>query len=259
VKQPNFELFLPQPGENDANLPENYHAEVAKDLSDDMRVRLIEGQWGAVYPGSPVFKDFNFGLHTADELPYAEYEDLIRFWDFGYRHPYCGVMQMDYYGRLNVLFEVKGEDMEIRPFAQHVKAKLAMRFPNHKAGFVDYGDPAARQKKDTGSTLVELSKEGIQLRYRIMTIEPGLREIRNNLNRIEHGRPFLMFDRGGVPILISAMRGGYHFDDAGQKPVKDGYYDHPADAFRYGITNVLSQGASHTYGDLPDSIEYAGE
>lgn len=260
VRDPLFRLFRPIPGENDANLPPDYHANLAKSLPEDLRMRLVAGEWGATFPGSPVFREFKYAMHVRDNLKYDKNETLYRFWDFGYRHPYVCFAQLDDYGRLRVLREFKGQDMEIGPYAMLVKTMGEKWFPDHekRGGFVDFGDPAARQKKDTGSTLVELGKAGIALKWRITTIEAGLREIRVLLERLIVGEPILQFDRAGCPILISAMRGGYHLDDSG-KPKKDGYYDHPADAFRYGIMNVFTGGNSSTYGNLPDSIEYSGD
>ena len=47
-----------------------------------------------------------------------------------------------------------------------------------------------------------------------------------------------MFDARS-DILCEAMAGGYHMDDkTGDKPEKDGFYDHLADALRYAIINL---------------------
>lgn len=113
---------------------------------------------------------------------------------------------------------------------------------------MDYGDPAVTQKKDTGSTLAQLSKEAITMRYRTSGIEEGLRIIRTELERTIEGEPSIMFDRKGCPLLIQAMRGGYHLDDEGVKAVKDGFYDHLADAFRYGCINIFVSGGSMVNG-----------
>jgi hypothetical protein len=257
-----YKLYTPRPNENDENLPEGYHEALAKTMPEDMVARLVRGEWGAVFPGQPCYPQFKYDLHTSFDLPYDEFAPLYRFWDFGYNHPYCCWAQLDFSGRLNILHELKCESIEARPFAARVKMEQELRFPNHEQ-VIDYGDPAARQKKDTGSTLVELSQEGIQLRYRIATITESMRTVRVCLERIVDGLPLIRFDRAGCPVLISAMRGGYRLDDVVNKttgervPLKDGYYDHPADAFRYGVFNLFGGGMT-SFGNLPDSIAYDG-
>ena len=254
VKEPWIKLFVSKPKENVRNLPPNYYDLLTKSLPLDMQTRLVHGQWGVVFEGQPVYREFKTELHVRDMLPYDPYAPLFRFWDFGYRHPYCCVAQQTFEGRLLVLREIVAADLEIQPFAAQVKSKCEQWFHGAKE-WHDYGDPAARQKKDTGSTLVELAKTGITMRWKISTIDEGLRTIRTWLERIIDGQPALQFDRAGCPMLIRALQGGYHTDDLG-KPVKDGYYDHSADAYRYGVVNTLGSVDHKTLLNLPSSISY---
>lgn len=268
IKPPWLRVWVPRPDENVRNLPAGYYDDLAKHLPEDMKVRLIEGQWGATFPGAPVFREFKFNLHVVDDLVWDGSSTMYRFWDFGYNRPYCCWAYVDWLGRLKVLHETLGHKEEARAFARRCIGISNERFPN--AQFVDFGDPAVRQKKDTGSTLADFAKEGIQMRYRILDIEPGLRLIRQRLNLLIDGEPALQFSRNGVPILIKAFRGGYHFKDKPSangkiEPVKDGFYDHPMDGFRYGLTNLYSDGLETVpqiitnYASLPSSIEYTGE
>lgn len=239
---PVFKLYVPRMGENQRNLPDGYYEKMTVGMSEDLVQRLVLGQWVEVFPGEPVYRQFKRTYHVRRGLPYHPYLPLVRFWDFGYRSPFCGFLQADNNGVMRVLFEVQGENIELKDFASMVKKQGTLRFPGHNA-FVDFGDPAARQRKDTGSSLLLLSELGISLRYRVSRIDEGVRLIRQELGRNIEGEPALQFDEEGCPILISALSGGYRMDDAGKEPVKDGYYDHGADAFRYGMVNMFAGGS----------------
>jgi hypothetical protein len=264
--EPWIKLFVPQPRENVRNLPSNYYENLAMSLPEDMRIRLIEGLWGSSFEGQPVFPQFKMAIHSIEGVyeKYDRYSTLYRFWDFGFRRPVCIWAQMDMEGRLLVMREKMGENQDIHEFAPLCRKLTEQWFPGVN-DIMDYGDPAVRQQKDTGSTLVALTQHQITMRYKTSSIEEGLRAIRLWLERMINGEPAFQFDKRNVPILIDAMRGGYHYPSAtggpGElKPKKDGFFDHPADAFRYGIVNVFGGGVDRNQIEaLPQSIEYDGE
>ena len=261
VEIPWIKLFLPTPRENQRNLPLGYYEEMARSMTEDQRIRLVEGRYGCLFEGSPVVPQFKYDVHARDIADrYDPYSPLYRFWDFGFRHPFCIWAQHDERGRLLHLREKMGQDIEIDPFVDEIRRIEAQHFKNHK-DFRDYGDPAARQKKDTGQTQKRLLDKGIVLQYKTgRTIDDGLQIMRIEMNKMIDGEPALQYDKNGVPILIAALRGGYHVDDTG-KPVKDGYYDHPADTDRYGIDNVTggSGSASTMLVNMPLSLEYRAD
>jgi hypothetical protein len=86
----------------------------------------------------------------------------------------------------------------------------------------------------------------------------GVRLIRQLLQQVQTGEPLLQYDRRGVPVLIDAFKGGYRMDDRGDKPKKDGFYDHPQDGERYGIINIFGATGNlmPSSGSLPGSIAY---
>lgn len=266
VAQPWVKLYSPDARENDHNLPPGWREKQALNMPEDQRRRFIEGEWGSVFSGKPVYREFSYDLHVRD-LMWHPGTPLLRFHDFGYGHPYTCWAQFDDEGRLLVLYEKMGTDVEIHPWIQTIKSITTNTFPGAR-NILDFGDPAAKQKKDTGSTQAELYKAGIILRYKEgARIDPGIRLIRMRLEKVIKGKAAIQFDRRGVPILIAAMRGGYHLDEMGLKPVKDGYYDHPSDAFRYGCTNVFHGPGEGTPVEslveandfIPDNVEYDGE
>ena len=267
IAEPWLKLYEPQPRENQVNLDDDYYDRFTH-LREDERQRYVDGEWGATFDGQPVFKEFKYAVHVRDGLKPHPDRPLFRFWDFGYYRPYCVWAQLDWQGRLLHFHEYLGSNMEATAFARACKAITAERFP-YATSVLDFGDPAVVQKKDTGSTLGVLAREGITMRYRTAPIERGLNIMRRTMNTMIEGEPAAQWDRRGCPILIQALRGGYALDDKGEKPVKDGFYDHPVDADRYGFLNVLGGmhtgyltgdsaggGSSHGNHNLPTSVAY---
>lgn len=240
--EPWMKLFEPEARENQRNLPQDYYEQLTRQLPEDMRARLVRGEWGATFDGQAVYREFNPAFHVRDDLAtkFDPARPLIRMWDFGYNRPACIWGQVDWEGKLLCFYEILGERQEAREFGQRCKAETALRFP-HADTIVDYGDPAVRQKKDTGSTLVALANVGIHILFKIRgpgSVNHGVRLVRNALTTTIAGEPQLQFDRKGVPVLISAMRGGYRLEKlrstggkvaegtSGPDPFKDGYYEH---------------------------------
>lgn len=264
VGNPWITLFLPNPRENQRNLPDAYYETQAQTMTEDQKIRLIEGKWGATFEGAPVAPEFKYDLegkpwHARSGLMqrYDKYAPLFRYWDFGYRHPFCCWTFFDWLGRHITVHEQMGTDIEIGPFIEQCRAKEKQWFPDHKGGYIDWGDPAARQKKDTGSTLAVMIQNGITLQYQIKTIDEGLQAVRVNFGKMVEGEPLMQIDKDLCPILCNTWRGGYHRDDTGHKPVKDGFYDHPADTYRYGVTGTLGViDGKVLMKDMPKTLEY---
>ena len=260
-------LFEPSEGENDENLPPNYYIDNFRGMPQDMLDRLKHGKWGASFVGDPVYPQFSNQLHMVDNIAFDDSLPLLRFWDFGYHRPACLFVQMDEDYRLRIIAEILGHDEEAKPFIERVKAFTARNFFNI-FGFLDFGDPAAVQRKDTGSTLSILNEAGVNLIFITSTIEEGVRRIRFLLERIVKGVPAITISRKNCPLTARMLQGGYRIALNG-RPLKDGTYDHLADAFRYGVINLFTeQGRPNALPEferaqlgmtgtiIPDSIEY---
>lgn len=155
-----------------------------------------------------------------------------------------------------------GSDMEIGAFVDACTAKEKQWFPEQhlksRGGFINWGDPAARQQKDTGSTQTVLQEKGWPLNWKIATIDDGLMVLRINFPKVVDGEPLLQIDTEGCPILVAALRGGYHRDVKPPfKPVKDGFYDHPVDDYRYGVVGLYGLvDQTRIIEGLPKTLEY---
>lgn len=251
-------LFEPIPDENVRNLDEGYYERMTARLTPDEARRLVRGEWGGTFEGQPVYPDFKYDVHTKSGLKYIKGLTLIRGWDFGYRHPYCFWAQITPKGHFQVLGEVLGSNVPVEDFALRIKAETKSRFPEAEK-VLDFGDPAVKQQKDTGQALGIFYKHGIQMMYRPSKIEEGVKIVQTQLNRMTNGEPVIQLSREGAPLLITSLRGGYHLDKRGQKPEKDGFYDHEADAFRYTMLHLYGGFAGiHSYQAqaIPKSVNY---
>ncbi len=254
ISPPWLKLFTPKDGENAKHLEDDYYTKHALGMPEDLRQRFIHGAWGAVFPNQPVYREFSPKLHIAEDLRFNSNWPVMRFRDFGYRSPCCLFAQLDELtGGLNILQEMQGEREEVRVFEVRVQAQSNRLFPG--ASFIDFGDPAVDQHKDTGSTLQMLASMGVRVNYIRSDLDQGLRTVRGVMERIVNGRPQLLVSRLGCPILTRALRGGYGTNAMG-KPVKDGYYDHTADALRYGIINIFD--ATGGLKSLPQTSNFYG-
>lgn len=253
VAEPIFTLFEPHPKENNENLPPGYHDELAAHLPEDMRQSYVDGAWGSVFPGKPVVPQFSASTHVRESAPWAR-RTLYRFWDFGFRRPYCCWCQLTKDGVLEVMHEVLGQNQEVDAFAAEVLKETAIHFPGALA-VVDYGDPAVKQHKDTGQALGMLQQVGILLRSVHTPMDLSLRTLRMRLERMVSGRPAIIIKKT-CRVLINALKGGYRFKEDGVTPFKDGYYDHAADAFRYGVWNLWGSTGTVSSTSLATNIAY---
>lgn len=242
IADPWLRIFRPQQKENQRNLPDNYYENMAATLPEDQRQRLVDGDWGSTFEGQPVYREFRKRMHVKSNLrdTWTPNSTLLRFWDFGYAHPACIWAYVDWAGRLIVMKEALGTNIEASEWIHYCKGITSSNFPGLRE-VADYGDPAVVQKKDTGQTLKVFLDAGIIMRYRSSTIEHGVLLGRQLFSRVIDGEPAVQIDES-CHILISAFAGGYRLDDMGAKPKKDGYYDHLADAYRYGLINVFNSG-----------------
>lgn len=239
VKEPRGKLFEPNPRENVRNLRSGYYESLTEKLPPDQKQRFVDGEWGATFPGKPAVPTFVKSKHAIFTLDFDPDGTLFRFWDFGFRHPFCLWAQAKESGELFILREEMGHMVEITAFARRIKAFTARHYPGADR-IQDIGDIAVKQKKDTGSALGRLFKEGITMLYQHQSIQKGLDLMRKEFERFPGGDPLIKIDKRHCPILISALAGGYHMDEEkGNEPIKDGFYDHAVDTLRYGVVGVL--------------------
>lgn len=244
VKPASMTLFRPVPNENQANLPKGYYDDLGQSLPEDLRKRLVDGEWGNTFPGQPVIRQFSRKRHVVKGLKHSPGATLYRFWDFGYRRPGVLWAQLRKDGRLQILREFMGKNIEGAAFVEQVLAQTAENFPDAQA-FIDIGDPAVKQQKDTGSMLTILNAAGVQLRSLRTPLDLSLDRLRHRFEQVVEGEFAILIDES-CRILCDALSGGYHMDEDGVKPIKDNEYDHLVDCLRYGVWALFGTSTAST-------------
>lgn len=209
----------------------------------------VLGKDGLEVQGKPVFrKDFNDKVHVDSNIRFNPYLPLYIGLDFGFHHPAAIWFQRDDRDRFNVIAEKVGEDIGIDAWGDLILDFNKTHFKTAR-DIVYFGDPAGAQLSDKGDpTIHQLARKGIHVHYRPHEdVNVGVELIRRLMTTMVDGRPRLVF-HPRCKVLMEAFRGGYYYKQHsdgsyGAKPHKDGFYDHPVDAFRYGVENVTLAGS----------------
>lgn len=200
--------------------------------------------------GKPFIVGFNRAYHVM-KLSTVIGKELILGWDYGYLHPCCVVTQLDAKGRWLILDCVFGEDEEVGEFGTRVGEFLNINYPNMPQRC--WGDPAGEQKSDKSKrTSVEILKS---IGFTISSVASNTPDTNYDARkRIMEGKLKLLI--GGLPallindiprnqIIIEAFEGGYRYPEANkygaivEKPVRDGYYEHPMNSLEYIAVNIF--------------------
>lgn len=131
---------IPQ-AENIQNLKKGYYRRMAVGKDPEWIKVYVEGKYGFVQDGRPVFSQYNDQLHCQEfdadpELP------LYLGFDAGLT-PACAIAQLSKRGQLRILDELNAKDMGMYQFARDaVKPHLAKFYPNYKINQEAWADPA---------------------------------------------------------------------------------------------------------------------
>lgn len=255
VDQPWIKVFKPAPRDNQRNLRAGYYEDMLSTMPEDLRQRLVDGEWGSVFPGDPVIRQFNRRTHVNPDIKWQG-RTAYRFWDFGYNHPMVLLCQITKRGHLQIVDEKLGHRVEAAQFIPEVAKLTAQHCGETVFDTEDHGDPAVKQHKDTGSALHIFNQAGIRMRFQRTPFDLSLKLLRARFELLIDGTPAIQV-HPRCRILIEALAGGYHFKPDGATPNKDNYYDHPIDALRFGVWNMF--GTTLTAADasqLPTSVAY---
>lgn len=210
--------------------------------------RYVKAQYGDDPSGMAVFKEsWRTDFHATDSTLLIPGYPLVVAQDFG-RNPWSLICQADHMGRLIVHEEVPGTNIGLE---KHVNQNLRPRLLSDK--YLGYkvaivGDPSGVAKGNVSeeSCFDALKRLGLPAFPAVTNdIEPRLRAVEALLGRQTNGGPALMVSRGGCPMLIRAMSGGYRFTKtkAGalrvvpEKNDKEGF-SHVADCLQYACLVV---------------------
>ena len=254
IKDPKTGRYKPNPlAENVHNLKigfEYYMRMVPGKRAEWLKV-YVEGLYGTVYDGRPVYPEFNDILHVSSEIEPMRGRAMILAFDFGLT-PACAFIQQTPRGQLLVLDELYVEDLGIRSFLEQV---VKPHVQEHYQGMaiIPYGDPAGVQKAQTDErSCFDIMAECGMPCEPAPSNNPVPRQeaVSYFLTRMVDGEPgFLMHPR--CNILRKGFNGGYRFRriaivGTAESRLKDApeknRFSHIHDALQYGALSIKELG-----------------
>ena len=233
--------------ENLKNLEDNYYTELMRGKDAEFIKVYVDGDYGYVRDGKPVYSNYTDSLHCASEdLEPIPGLLLILGFDFGYRNPACVMSQLTKTGVLRVLREWHAENMGIRNFVRDIiKPELAANFGKYEIAVV--GDPSGAKKSDNDakSCYAELYEAGLPVTpAHSNAMESRFNAVNAFLTKIIEGQPAFQLSPS-CRLLRKGFIGGYHYkrfagsiDDQFQDVPQKNIYSHVHDALQYNAMYI---------------------
>lgn len=238
VRKPDNALLFRQPsgrGDKAENLPHlrpGYYATLAANPDPDFVKVYVDGEYGSVKDGKPVYPEYVDSLHCRD-IEYQRGLVIYRGWDFGLT-PACVFSQLLPDGTWNTFAELTADSVGIHTLADAVLEHSSHNYPGAK--YIDLGDPAGdartAARADIASCFDVLRAKGI-------LIEAGEQALPIRLGSVKKALATLI---GPTPQLVVHSR---------CKVLRKGYQG------RYQYRRVKVTGAEERYHDVPDKNEYS--
>lgn len=239
-KPENAELFRQPPGrapnaENLDKLPANYYQNLVATMDSDQVRCYVDGDYGYIRDGKPVYPEFNDALHCVDIEP-NKGSRVIRGWDFGLS-PACIWTQVLPDGRWLIFDELVADNIDIYSFADAVEQHQSINHPWIKKP-LDIGDPAGQARSANVRPTDEKSCFDI-LRGKGIAIEPGEQTVVLRIGSVRHALQNMV---AGKPRAALHSR---------CKMLRKGFQG------RYQYRRIQVSGSSERYQDVPDKNEYS--
>jgi hypothetical protein len=237
--------------ENLPNLSANYYQNLAVGADPDFIRVYVDGLYGSIKDGKPVYPEYSDTLHCAEVEPIPGVT-IQRGWDFGLT-PACVFTQLLPDGRWIVFEELCGEDIGISTFADGVLKLSSMRFSGFR--FEDYGDPAGQQRSAMTADRAEktcydiLQGKGIGIRPAEQNLTARLESVRKPLNTLRNGKPQLQL-HPRCELLRKGFNGRYQFKRVKIAGSAERYHDAPDKNEYSHIHDALQYVATAVFGDI---------
>lgn len=194
VKRPKSMEIFKQPGgldkdaENLSHLDPGYYSTLAEIYTEDKKKVYIDGQYGYVKEGKPVYPEYKDSLHCM-AVNHDIGRVIYRGWDFGLT-PACVFMQIKSVGQFIVFDEMTSADLSIDKLSDDVLLHCAQEYQGFE--FIDYGDPSGNTPAQTDSrTCFQiLQAKGIKIQASEQGLVIRLESVKKALSTlISDGRP----------------------------------------------------------------------
>ena len=246
--------------ENLPNLPggQRYYTNLAIGKKAEWIKVYVDGQYGFVVDGKPVFPEYNDQIHCqpVDPIPGIT---IIRSYDWGLT-PACAFSQVLPTGQWLTFDEMVSENMSVDKFGDDVVEHCARAFRGNDVRFEDWGDPAGSQRAQTDArTCFEIfHAKGIMVEGSIQN--PAMRHeaLGKPLRTLVGGEPqFILHPR--CKNLRKGFMGGYHYrrlQVSGERysdKVEKNMLSHVMEALEYGAVQYFAPSLT---GQYPDNDDY---
>lgn len=228
--------------ENLRNLPSRYYANlIGSNLPDWIKV-YVDGHYGYVRDGKPVFPEYNDEIHCAKSpIPFDPNRPLLMGQDFGLT-PAAVFAQVDIHGRWRIINELVSDDVGIDRFCEQARPWLVENFPGLQPGQIKlWGDPAGTQKAQTDEkTCFQIMRAHGFDPQPGPTQNPTIRReaVASPMGRLIVGQPGFLISPT-CTTLRKGLMGGYCYkrlkvsDERYQDHPDKNLYSHVADALQY--------------------------
>lgn len=240
-------VYWQQSARENPHLHKEYYDELEANYRDrpELKRRYVDGEWGAIFAGQPVYKEEFAWDHHVSKVHLEAVPDIVisRGWDFGLS-PACIMTQVHPNGQWMILRELYSDDMSIDDFGDAVVDFCNREFPHFV--FEDVGDPSgsSRSPTDEKSCMDILATKGIWCsEASTNALIPRLESVKRRLTKTVKGRPRTVIDPR-CRRLIDGFSGGYRYAERGNtgtfsdKPEKN-LYSHIHDALQYAALKLF--------------------
>jgi hypothetical protein len=236
---------LSDEAENLPALSATYYENLAEGKDPEFVKVYVDGEYGFVVEGKPVFPEYNDHIHCRPCTP-THGRPLRRGWDFGLT-PAVTISQLQVNGQWFVVDEMCAERAGIDRFSDEVLVFCAEKYPNFE--WIDTGDPAGADPAQTDErTCFEiLQGKGVRIQGGERTLL-RLESVRKPLSNMVDGSPGFLLDPS-CRILRRGFMGGYNYKRMQiggvhtryhEKPDKN-QYSHPHDALQYDASKLFGK------------------
>lgn len=232
--------------ENVMNLPQNYYQRIAGGKDDEWCKVFLDGEFGFVIEGKPVYPSFRDSVHVAGQrLEPIPGLGLTIGADWGLT-PAAVIAQQLPDGRIVILDEFCCENTGIVRFAESLTTYMRQKYAGCEVVNC-IGDPSGTARGPDERTIFDIMNAHSPWRWRPANtndVTMRIEAVAAALGRMVDGKPGFQLNPG-CGMLRKGFAGGYAFrrinsgngDTYHEAPNKN-QYSHPHDALQYAILGM---------------------
>lgn len=228
--------------ENVDNLPPGYVENLRKNYPPDHVRRYLEGEWGGIDEGAPVFPTFDVDRHVRPLTWQRRWPVKIGI-DLGTNLPGVVWGQIDPVAeRLHILRSWLPRNLDVYKLAEGIKQRNEAWFPHGTFDIFCGHDGNARKDTNEKSSAEILATYGLAPHVRYTAKERGFSTLRSLLETRDDGLPALFVDPSNA-VVIEGFAGGYRYDPKKEftdETLDKGPYPPAMDAVRYIAVNTMT-------------------